>query len=424
MLNQEQKQELLEIFTNLIRIDSSNPPGNEAAVAEYIASLLRREGIPVQFFQKAPDRVNVYAEIGQGSQPPVILLSHTDVLPPAGGWDYPAFEAVRENGRIYGRGAIDTKHLTAMEIACMLWLKRSGAALDRRIILLATADEEAGSGYGMAFLAGEHPELLPEGCVVSEGGGFVMEQEGQRLRTCTCGEKGRCAIRVEPVEGPAGADVWHTPAGRLLRAMAAIAAYEPEPRLSEPTRAFRDIVGGRFVDPTVKNLWEYATKSCLAIDAYEMDFASGQQQKPLALSYQYIDGTTRQEVESLMASLLGDEAVRYEIGPMSEGYTCSLESPFFQQLCRVSQELDPETKVLPMIALGRTDGRFIRSNVYGYSPLLADVPFSQVLKMVHGPNEHITEDSLYFGAEVIYRAVLQTVQSPASGHEMEECSNG
>ena len=427
MLNREQRRELLDIFTSLIRIDSSNPPGNEAAAAAYIASLLEGEGIAVRLLQKAPDRVNVYAEIGQGDRPPVLLLSHIDVVPPAGGWDYPAFEAVRENGRIYGRGAIDTKHLTAMEIACMLWLKRSGVPLDRRIILLATADEEAGSGYGMGFLAEEHPELLPSGCVISEGGGFVMEQAGQRLRTCTCGEKGRCSISVEPTQAPAGPEVWSTPTGRLLRAMAAIAAYEPEPRLTEPTRAFWDIVGGRFEDPTVKNLWEYATKSCLAIDAYEMEFAAGGPQKPLSLSYQYIDGTTRQEVEELLASLLGDQEVRYEIGPLSEGYTCSLESPFFRELCRASRELDPETRVLPMIALGRTDGRFIRRNVYGYSPLLADVPFSQVLKMVHGPNEHITEASLYFGAEVIYRALLGTVGAPAAGQgssqEMEECSN-
>ena len=77
-----------------------------------------------------------------------------------------------------------------------------------------------------------------------------------------------------------------------------------------------------------------------------------------------------------------------------------------------------------MIALGRTDGRFIRHNVYGYSPLLPDVPFSEVLKMIHGPNERITESSLSFGAEVLYRAIVKTVEAASSEKEMEECSNG
>ena len=119
-------------------------------------------------------------------------------------------------------------------------------------------------------------------------------------------------------------------------------------------------------------------------------------------------------------TLLGGEEVSYEIGPCSEGYTCSLDNPFFHLLSQVSEELDPQTTILPMIALGRTDGRFIRNNVYGYSPMLADLPFSEVLKMVHQCNERITEDSLYFGAEVLYRAIVQTVQAMASGRDKEE----
>ncbi len=424
MLELEQQRELKEVFTNLLRINTSNPPGGERAAAEYIAQVLEKEGIPARLLEKAPGRTNVYAEIGQGSQPPVLLLSHIDVVPAPGSWEHPPFDGVSCGGTIWGRGAIDTKHLTAMEIMCLIWLQRSGMALDRKVILLASADEELGSGYGMAFIAEEHPELLPRGYVVSEGGGFVMEQRGQRYRTCTCGEKGRCAIQVTAKGDPDGYGPWNTQAGQLLRALRSVASYQPEPRLTAPTQAFHKAVEGCFEDRTLKNLWEYSVHSCLAADAYELDFTGRQGDQGLKMSYQYIDGTTRQEVEQLMEELLGGEDVSYEIGPLSDGYTCDLDNPFFQRLCQISQELDPGTRILPMIALGRTDGRFIRHNVYGYSPLLPDVPFSEVLKMVHGPNERITESSLSFGAEVLYRAIVKTVEAAASEKEMEECSNG
>lgn len=420
MLSSEQKNELLQVFTDLIRIDSSNPPGNETGVVEYMQELLQREGIKTQVYCKDPHRPNLYAELGGGDRPPILLLSHIDVVPAPGPWKHPPFEAVNDQGVIYGRGAVDTKHLTAMHLMSMIWIHRSGMALNRKILLLATADEEGGSSYGMEFIAQEHPELLPAGYVISEGGGFVLEQNGKRLRTCTCGEKGRCGITVTAVSQSTGAGPWHTPAGRLLRAMAAIADYSPELRLTEPTRAFEKAVDGRFEDKTLRNLWEYSTKSCLAIDAYDLCFGDPEVRPQVQLSFQYIDGTTRDEITEMTQTLLGGEEVSYEIGSCSEGYTCSLDNPFFHLLSQVSEELDPQTTILPMIALGRTDGRFIRNNVYGYSPMLADLPFSEVLKMVHQCNERITEDSLYFGAEVLYRAIVQTVQAMASGRDKEE----
>lgn len=412
MLDQVKKAELLQILQDLIRLDSSNPPGDETSVAEYIVSLLTREGITARVYSRAPNRPNVYAELGDGQQPPVLLLSHIDVVPAPGQWKHPPFEAVNDNGTIYGRGTVDTKHLTAMEIVSMIWLKRSGFPLDRKIILLATADEENGSTFGMEFISQEHPELIPAGYVISEGGGFVLKQGEQKFRTCTCGEKGRCTIEIRPdMAKSAGTGPWNTGAGRLLQAMEAIAEYVPEPSITAPTEAFSRVVNGKFEDQTLKNLWEYSSKSCLAIDAYDFDFSKPSQEYSLSLTYQYIDGTTEADIRKMIDDIFGKQAVTCRLGKLSEGYTCDLDNPFFQKLCQVTEELDPGTKVLPIIALGRTDGRFIRNNVYGYSPLLDDMPLSAVLKMVHQCNERITEASLYFGAEVIYEAIVQTVQA-------------
>lgn len=407
MLTPEQKKELLQVLTDLIRIDSSNPPGNEAGVADYIQELLQKNGIESSRYELASGRANVYAELGDGTLPPVLMLSHIDVVPAEGEWKHPAFEAVNDNGTIYGRGCVDTKHLTAMELMTMLWIKRSGARLNRKIILLATADEEGGSGYGMAFLEREHPELLPAGCVLSEGGGFVLTQGDARYRTCTCAEKGRCELTLEASAEEDGAGPWATAAGRLLQALKGVCAYQPEQRLTQPTRAFEQATGGCLEDRTLKNLWEYSTKNCLCVNAFELDAAASDTAK-LELNLQYVDGTTQEEIAQFGKQLFADRPVQYAIGPCSDGYTCNLDEPFFRALCEASEKLDPGTKILPMVALGRTDGRFIRKNVFGFSPMLEDLPFSEVLKMVHQCNERITEKSLNFGADVIYQAIWNT----------------
>lgn len=407
MLNLEQRQELIQVMIDLIRLNSSNPPGDETAVADYIVAKLEENGIPARIYSKAPNRPNVYAEIGGGELPPILLLSHIDVVPAPGEWKHPPFEGVNDNGVIYGRGAIDTKHLTAMEMMSMIWLKRSGVELNRKVILLATADEEGGSSFGMGYIEQEHPELLPPGYVLSEGGGFVIQQGDLSVRTCTCGEKGRVGIQV-CAKGHAGNSTWDTPAGQLLQALRAIAEYEAPEERTGPTDVFYEVVGGRIEDKTLRNLWEYSTKGNLAADAFDLDFSNPETKPVLNFSYQYIDGTTKEQVDQLTARLLGQLPVEYEVGAMSEGYTCDVGSPFFTKLREVSEKLDPGTQLLPMIALGRTDGRFIRKDVFGYSPLLADLPFSEVLKMVHQPNERITEDSLEFGAAVIYKTLLET----------------
>lgn len=411
----EPQQELLELLTGLIRIDSCNPPGRERAVCQYLARILEGEGIECQMLEKAPGRTNLVAKLpaspprGQKPQPPILLLSHLDVVPAPGEWTCPPFSAQIRDGVLYGRGALDTKHLTAMELLAMLRLKREGRPLNRELILVASADEEAGSGFGMDFLTREHPELFPQGYTLSEGGGFVIRCGERSYRTCTCGEKGDCGIQV--TVRPTG----ETPdsLGRnLLEALCGLSGYQPQETLCQVTQRFEELAGEDLErDPTLRNLWQYATQDNLVINRFSFDFTGEEPQAQLSLSFKFIPGQPvyrREQAHWLMGELLGGKrGVEFAITSLEDGYQSSLDGDLYRVLEQVSHRLDPGTVCLPVLALGRTDGRFLGRDVYGYSPLLGDLPFSQVLRKVHQQDECITLESLWFGGQVVYQALRQ-----------------
>jgi acetylornithine deacetylase/succinyl-diaminopimelate desuccinylase-like protein len=138
------EEETMRHFQAILRIDSSDPPGNEAPVVEYLKSVLEREGIETKVFALDPKRPNLVARLrGNGKKRPVLIMAHTDVVTvdPAK-WKHPAFSATREGGYVYGRGAVDDKDNVVACLIIMLTLKRMNAPLDRDVIFLAEAGEE------------------------------------------------------------------------------------------------------------------------------------------------------------------------------------------------------------------------------------------------------------------------------------------
>jgi acetylornithine deacetylase/succinyl-diaminopimelate desuccinylase-like protein len=131
----------------LIRLDTTNPPGNETRVARYLKQVADREGIPAELLGDDPKRLNFVARLrGTGKQRPLLLIAHSDVVPAdRSQWSVDPLAAIEKNGYIYGRGAEDDKQLLAAELAVMVDLHRRKVVLDRDIILLSESDEEAGS---------------------------------------------------------------------------------------------------------------------------------------------------------------------------------------------------------------------------------------------------------------------------------------
>lgn len=231
-----------EAFVAYLRIDTSNPPGNETAGAAFLRDLLVKEGIAARLVGDDPKRQAVYARLDSPSnEKALLLLSHIDVVPadPAT-WTRPPFNGLRQSGYIWGRGALDTKSLTIAQLFSLVDLKRRGAALKRDVVFLAVPDEELGGANGAAKLLAQHPELFEGvGFVLNEGGsnetavdkvlfwGIEVQQKIPLWLRVTCeGTGGHGA--VPPDDGGASA--------RLVRVLSAIDAIETPYRL-EPSVA-------------------------------------------------------------------------------------------------------------------------------------------------------------------------------------------
>src|SRR2546430_418385 len=165
--------EATALLSQYIRINTTNPPGNEIMAARWLADVLRRDGIEARVFEPAPGKANLYARLaGDGSARPVILLNHMDVvLASPEYWTVDPFRGVIKDGYVWGRGALDMKGEAIAQLMTMLVLKRAHVPLKRDIIFLATSDEEIGAGVGAAWIVEHQADLIRNAeFLLNEGG--------------------------------------------------------------------------------------------------------------------------------------------------------------------------------------------------------------------------------------------------------------
>ena len=236
------QQETLDHFQAVLRLDTSNPPGNETTVVDYLSTVLEREGIPAQTFALEPQRANLVARIkGNGTKRPLLIMGHTDVVTvePAK-WTFPPFSATRDGGYIYGRGALDDKTHVVAGLMTLLMLKRLNVALDRDVIFLAEAGEEGTTRVGIDFMAAQHFDAIDAEFCVAEGGG--VRRQGGRVISASVGTMEKSPRTLELVaRGPSSHGSVPTQGNavaRLARAVAALTSWQPPIRLNETTRAY------------------------------------------------------------------------------------------------------------------------------------------------------------------------------------------
>jgi acetylornithine deacetylase/succinyl-diaminopimelate desuccinylase-like protein len=198
--------EAVALLRDLIRFDTTNPPGNEGEAQELLRSVLAGAGFECEIAARDPDRPNLVARLrGEAPGPVLCLLGHIDVVPadPAD-WSGDPFSGELRDGEVWGRGAIDMKGQVAAEVAAAVSLARAGWKPARGdLLVVVTADEECGAAYGARWLCEERPELVRCDMVVNEGGGIAIEIGGRRFYTVALGEKGKCPLRVR-THGHAG----------------------------------------------------------------------------------------------------------------------------------------------------------------------------------------------------------------------------
>jgi acetylornithine deacetylase/succinyl-diaminopimelate desuccinylase-like protein len=192
------REEVVELARDLIRLDTSNPPGNETPAAELLATYLRRAGLECELIGPDPARLNLVARLEGGDGPSLGLLAHTDVVPaPTTGWTVPPFEGVLQDGRLIGRGAADMKNELAARAVALTAFGRGGRPPTGDVMLIAEADEERGtSDVGMSWLVRERADLRCD-FALNEGGGTLFELAGGgRIVTISTGEKRVSSMRL------------------------------------------------------------------------------------------------------------------------------------------------------------------------------------------------------------------------------------
>src|SRR5258706_11479335 len=236
------RDEAAKFLGALVKLDTSNPPGNEARAAEYIKSVLAAEGISAQIYESAPGRGNVVRRLkGNGKKKPLLLMGHIDVVGvERDKWTVDPFASVVKDGYLYGRGSIDDKSMDAANLEVFLLLHRLKVPLDRDVILLAEAGEEGTTQFGIDFMVQNHWDEIACEYALNEGGD-VVEENGkvQYVAVSTTQKVPRGFSLV--AHGTSG----HGSAPRVDNAIAHLAAavdkaarWEAPMRLNETTRRF------------------------------------------------------------------------------------------------------------------------------------------------------------------------------------------
>ena len=229
-------------FQALVRLDTSNPPGNEHVAVEYVKQLFDKEGIPAQVFALDPNRSNVVARLkGNGQKRPLLVMGHTDVVTvDAAKWKHPPFSATRDGGYVYGRGTVDDKDNLTAGVMTMLLLKRLNVPLARDVVFLAESGEEGNSNFGIQYMVGQHfPDIEAEYCL-AEGGGVTRINGAVKYATVQTLEKIPRGIELvaRGISGHGSVPLKSNAIVHLAGAVAKIGAWRPDIRFNETTGTY------------------------------------------------------------------------------------------------------------------------------------------------------------------------------------------
>ena len=433
--------ETIALLQSLIRFDTTNPPGNELALAEFITSLLRGEGVDTTLLVPSPNRAAVIARLrGNGRKRPVILLSHMDVVGvERERWSSDPFEGVIRDGYLYGRGAIDDKGMLAANVMTMLLLQRRIARLDlelqRDVIFVTTSDEETGGRDGMQWLVTNHRDLLDAEFAINEGGRTRIIDGGRRYLAIQTAEKIPHQVTVT-ARGPAGHAAIPLEGNAifaLARALEGIGRYTEPVTLIDATRRFfgelavvwpvseereamADIVAD---DPSSAARAAEILARTPVFDAVMRNGISPTRlfggvagnvipaEAGAVLNIRTVPGQMIGDVVHRLEECVDDPAIEITVASAgAEAPASDADSPMFRAIEQAARNLDPEMTVVPYLSTGGTDSAHLRRiGIQSYGVL----PFPMVQsdeERMHGHDERVPVKSLHFGTRLIYESVV------------------
>lgn len=426
--------DVVELTRQLVRFDTTNPPGNEAGCLKYLADLLTDAGLSCRLLAEQPDRPNLVAELpGRGSAAPLLLHGHLDVVPTAGQrWSQPPFAAELTDGCVWGRGTVDMKGGVAMMISALLRMIEAGEQPAGSVLLALVSDEEAGSYTGAHYLVREHRQLF-DGVryAIGEDGGASIGLGGRRLHPIVVAEKRACWLRVT-LRGPGGhasrvaADA--NPVRQLNRLLTALASGGLGVRPTEAVhRMLAELAAAAApepaavyqalgTDPTdlsvLARLPERDSRYLRSVLQHSVNatvIRAGNHTNVLPteltveLDGRLLPGAGSADLIAALRTLVPDEL---EVELLVEGEPLPEPEfgPMYELLADVLRRADPDGVPIPMIMSASTDSRLFPQlgiSCYGWLPMLFadDVNYRDLM---HSADERIPVEALQFGEACFY----------------------
>ena len=421
----------VELLQNLIRIDTTNPPGREAECIEYINALVEEAGFDTAFFAKKDNRPNLIARLkGQGNAAPLMLYGHVDVVPTEKqAWTYPPFEAKIADGFVWGRGALDMKGGIAMMLAAVLRAKAEGFVPAGDVLLVILCDEEAGGEYGAGYLVENHSEQFAGiRYAIGEFGGYTAHVGTKKFYPVQIAEKQVCWIKAT-IRGPGGhgarpmrggamaklADFLHRlDHNRLPVHITSVARQMVETiasNLSFPrnlmfrqlltpflTNGILSMLGdtSQYFDPLLHN----TVNATIVRGGEKINVIPSE--ITVELDGRLLPGFSADDMLSELRRLIGEEVelelLKHDPNPAEP------DMGLFNTLAGALQKADPDGIPMPMLLPAFTDARFFSRlgiQTYGFTPMLLPAGFN-FFETIHAADERIPVEAVDFGTEAMY----------------------
>jgi acetylornithine deacetylase/succinyl-diaminopimelate desuccinylase-like protein len=425
----------------LIRINTSNPPGNELAAAHFLDSIFRADGIESRVFESAPGRGAVVARIrGSGTRTPVILMGHLDVVGvQREQWSADPFAAEIRDGVLVGRGAIDDKGMLIANLQAMRALQRRvrrGEPLSRDVIFVGNADEEAGGALGMRWLLEHHPDAIRAEYALNEGGRTRVMSNGRRYVALQAAEKVTHVVSLvaRGPDGHAAIPLEGNAIARIGRALAAVGAHR-EPTVLTPTTtrfftalsavwpdageaaAMADVASGNATRvargaavlralPTLDAVLRTGISPTIVQGGIRSNVIPSE--ATATLNIRTLPGESLDATLERLGAVVNDTLVRFEV--VSRGQdspAMSADNEFFRAVEAAARRVDPEITVVPYLSTGATDSADLRRagiKAYGLLPFPLEMPDEE---RMHGNDERLPIAAFGFGIRFVTGIVEQ-----------------
>ena len=434
--SQTLEDEAVGWLQNYIQIDTINPPGNEYRAVDFLAEIFEAEGIEYQTAESAPGRGNIWARLEGGNEPGLILLQHSDVVPADEEfWTIPVLSGAIRDGVILGRGARDMKGLGTLQLATFIALHRSGVELNRDVVFLATADEEAGGMFGVGWLIENRPEIFEDiGILLNEGGGG--SRVGQSVVfSVEVTQKVPVWLRLYAIDRPGHGSSPRTTSSvtRIVQALNTMLENPFPPRIIGPVN---DYFSALSVDMDEEWAGYYANiqaaindpnfvaklhdarpgHNSLIRDTCSMTRMSGSNKinviPPTAwaeLDCRILPDKPADQFISELDDLIGYTGVEIQKIMAFTPAISETNSRLYRAIDSVTQELHPGSRVLPSVSTGFTDSHFTRDLgiiSYGFNPIITN---RGEHTGVHGNDEQVGEEAFRRGVGDFYAVVRNVV---------------